>query len=689
MVKFSLRNKLLFFSVILALIPLGIAGRTLITITRDELKSSVNEELSVVADSLTQEIDEMYRDIWRAPLLLIRNAVDNENLGASEKAALFFNGIKDVPDIVSLQLNAEEVPTPLLLVTQERFIENTRQAGLDPKSVIRVSSTTISNLLDPERLSIGDLTYIPETDTWLLTMVVALQRKIFNRQATLSARINLDRLKDRILLHHFTKSGTITLVDIAGEKIFDPDRPNLSELGIVQAALRLLSSGSRAIGVKPYTRPTGEKMLGAFSFPQYFDWAVIVEENEADAYLAITKMVRSLIMWVLIGFCVAALGAIVFAQRISRPIVKIGKVAQLVGRGDFAVRVSEIKTRDEISDLGKRMNEMIEGLHERFQLQKFVSEQTIDAIKGADEQGVKLGGQRRKATVFFSDIRGFTAFSEKVEPEVVIDMLNTYLRVQAGIVRDFHGDIDKYVGDELVALFQGEDMVLNAVLAAVEIHTQTAALNEAHPEWNIGIGIGINTGDMVMGAMGSEDRMDYTILGDTVNLGARLCSHAARGQTLISEASLREIEGIAWIQTARLEPIQVKGKSEPILIYEVAGAQPKPKERRYTRAEVRWPCTLRAEDKSIEAELRDISAGGALVYCQDLLEVKENLQMAIRPPNGKSLALTIEVVWSDFTDDNTARRFGARFIEISEQDRRYLLDVISQLRDRTTFHNKQ
>ena len=689
MVKFSLRNKLLFFSVILALIPLGIAGRTLITITQDELKSSVNEELSVVADNLAQEIDEMYRDIWRAPLLLIRNAVDNENLGAAEKAALFLNGIKDVPDIISLQLSAEGVPTPLLLVTQEKSIEKLRQAGLDPKRVLRVSSKTISALLDPERVSIGDLTYIPETDTWLLTMVVALERKIFKRSATLSARINLDRLKDRILLHHFTKTGTITLVDMTGEKLFDPDRPNLRELQIVQAALRLLSSGSRAIGVEPYTRPTGEKMLGAFSFPRYFDWAVIVEENEADAYLAITKMVHSLIMWVLIGFCVAALGAIVFAQRISRPIVKIGKVAQLVGRGDFAVRVAEIKTRDEISDLGKRMNEMIEGLHERFQLQKFVSEQTMHAIKGADGEGVKLGGQRRKATVFFSDIRGFTAFSEKVEPEVVIEMLNTYLRVQAGIVREFHGDIDKYVGDELVALFQGEDMVQNAVLAAVEIHTQTAALNEAHPEWDIGIGIGINTGEMVMGAMGSEDRMDFTILGDTVNLGARLCSQAARGQTLLSEAARREIEGIAWIQTKKLEPIRVKGKSQPILIYEIVGAQPKAKERRYDRAEVRWPCTLRAEDKSVEAELRDISAGGALVHCEDSLELSETLQMVIKPPDGKSLALTIEVVWSDFTEDDTPRRFGARFIEISEEDRRYLLDVISQLRDRAALHSRQ
>jgi adenylate cyclase len=680
MVKFSLRNKLLFFSVLIALIPLGIAAYTNISITRDELKSSVNEETSMVADELSKQIDEMYRDTWSAPLLLIRNAVDNENLGATEKEAILKNFINDVPDIVSIQLSAEGVPTPLLLVAQDNFIKKIDDAGLDPVSVVWISPESISRLLDPARISNPDLSYIPETDTWMMTMVFSMERKTFKRVVTLSARVNLDRLRKRISDHNAIGRSTITLVDVTGKKIFDPKRSDLTELAIVRAALQLLASGSRAITVEPYTRPNGDKMLGAFSFPHSIDWAVIVEETEADAYIAITKMVYRLIIMALLAFFFAALVAIWVAQRISRPIVKIGKVAQLVGRGDFTVRVSGIKTRDEINDLGKRMNEMIEGLHERFQLQKFVSNQTIDAIKDADEKGVTLGGQRKKATVFFSDIRGFTEFSEKVEPEAVIEMVNTYLRVQASIVREFKGDIDKYVGDELVALFQGEDMVHNAVLAAVEIQTQTAALNEAHPEWDIGIGIGINTGEMVMGAMGSEDRMDFTILGDAVNLGSRLCSHASGGQILLSENSCKEIEGVAWIQTDKLDPIIVKGKSHPIPIYEVVGAQPPTKERRYARAEVRWPCTLRTAQKTINAELRDISAGGALVYLQDQLQLNETCQILITVPDGKSLETDIEVVWSDIIEEDTPRRFGAKFTKISQEDRRFLLEVISQIR---------
>jgi adenylate cyclase len=272
-----------------------------------------------------------------------------------------------------------------------------------------------------------------------------------------------------------------------------------------------------------------------------------------------------------VGLFVAVLGAVFFSRRISRPILEVSRVAEEVGKGDFGVRVSKSRSNDEISDLGKRFNKMIEELRERFELQKFVSGHTIDAIKQAKEEGMKLGGERKRATVFFSDIRGFTAFSEKVEPEVVVEMLNKYLRCQAQVVHKYHGDIDKYVGDELVAIFKGNYMVKNAVLCAIEIHKEIAKLNAEHPEWDIPVGIGINTGDVILGATGSEERMDYTMLGDTVNLGARLCSVAGHHQTIISESSYREIADLEWIEVARLDAVQVKGKAEPITIYEVKG----------------------------------------------------------------------------------------------------------------------
>ena len=173
---------------------------------------------------------------------------------------------------------------------------------------------------------------------------------------------------------------------------------------------------------------------------------------------------------------------------------------------------------------------------------------TLAAIKIADHQGVALGGEKRLATMLFCDIRGYTAFAEKRDPEVVVEVLNFTFQRQADIVSKHHGDIDKFVGDQIVAVFLGDDMVLNASLCALEIQDAMAELGREHPDWGLAVGIGVNAGEVIMGAMGSSDRMDYTVLGDAVNLAARLCSHAARGQILLSAASYAAVADQAGVR---------------------------------------------------------------------------------------------------------------------------------------------
>jgi adenylate cyclase len=179
-----------------------------------------------------------------------------------------------------------------------------------------------------------------------------------------------------------------------------------------------------------------------------------------------------------------------------------------------------------------------------------------------------LGGDRRNVTVFFSDIRGFTAYSEQVQPELVIDLLNKYLSVQAKLIVKHGGAIDKYVGDEVVAIFEGPDMADNAILAAIEIQRAIREINKENSK-DIMIGIGINTGMAIVGNVGSEERMDHTVLGNNMNLGARLCSIAQPGQIIISESSWRLAKS-KEIVAAPLETITVKGISRPVQTYEVA-----------------------------------------------------------------------------------------------------------------------
>jgi adenylate cyclase len=274
-------------------------------------------------------------------------------------------------------------------------------------------------------------------------------------------------------------------------------------------------------------------------------------------------------MWVLGGLAIAVIGAVVFALGISRPILEIDRVAGEVTKGNFQARVRGVRSKDEIGDLGRRMNEMVVGLGERFQLEKFVSGETMAAIKGADLRGITLGGEKRLATTLFCDIRGYTAFAERRDPELVVEVLNVYFQRQADIVSRNHGDIDKFVGDQIVAVFLGDDMVLNATRCASEIQGATTDLGREHPDWQLTVGIGINSGEVIMGAMGSKNRMDYTVLGDHVNLAARLCSHASPGQTLLAAASYEEIADHPEFKAKPLAPISVKGKNEPIRVYDV------------------------------------------------------------------------------------------------------------------------
>lgn len=569
MPRLSLRTKLLALTIVIAMIPLGVAGWNMITITQDELKSAANDELSVTAGQISKEMDANYKDIWLGPLLLIANAVDNEELDIPGKVAIL-TSTNDIPDIVSLQLTLQGIPEPVVIMKQE-FKARLDSAGLVSVDLLKTPAELVSDAAASSNVVNSKAKYIKEINSWVFNIVIPLRNLITGKKAIISATISLDRLAQSIQKNPFQKTGKIYITDESGTGILSGGPQDLNKLSIVQAASELLRAGNSVVTVKPYVRPEGTAMLGAFSMPGEFKWAVITEKSEENAYAAVGKMQNSLFLWVFIGLILAAIGAVIFAATISKPILEIGEVAQVVGTGNFNTRVTNLKSNDEISDLGHRFNEMIQGLRERFELMKFVSGTTIDAIKSAKEAGIQLGGERQEVTVFFSDIRGFTAFSEKVEPEVVIDMLNTYLRSEANIVKKYNGDIDKYVGDELVAVFKGERMVERAIQAGLEINRAINDLNRDHPEWNIGIGIGINSGTVIVGAMGSEERMDYTMLGDNVNLGARLCSAAKRDQLIISHNSYTSIANPDEFVIDPVEPIMVKGKTDPIKIYQVTG----------------------------------------------------------------------------------------------------------------------
>ena len=266
----------------------------------------------------------------------------------------------------------------------------------------------------------------------------------------------------------------------------------------------------------------------------------------------------------------ALLTGVVLSQPIALPLITLAGAADSVAHGKLDVvpqilgrHPRRLQARDEVGVLGRSFLRMVEELQERLAMAPFLSDATHEMIRR--HPGAPAGTTRESIAIFFSDIRQFSKFSESRDPQAVIDTVNRVLGIQAEIVRAHGGDIDKYVGDALVAWFAGPARCANAVAAARE--AVAALRRELGGQPGTGVGFGIHVGEVVLGVVGSEHRRDYTAIGSNVNLAARLCSAAAEYQILVSEQVARELRDSVPLRP--LPPVAFKGFSGLIPVYEV------------------------------------------------------------------------------------------------------------------------
>jgi class 3 adenylate cyclase len=325
---------------------------------------------------------------------------------------------------------------------------------------------------------------------------------------------------------------------------------------------------------------------------------------------------KNLYLWIALGFVVGGLlVSFALARMITQPLDSLSAGIQIVARGDLRGLVA-VSSNDEIGKLTNVFNQMILSLREKLLMEKYLSQPTVQSIKEhRDMTQLKLGGERKYVTALFSDARGFTSLSEKMSPEDVVRLMNVYLNLQAKVIHQFGGTIDKFVGDEVMAIFEGRGNEINAVRAAVEIQSYCKELNAARlasGEKTISIGIGLNNGEVVMGNMGSEDHMDYTVIGDNINIAARMCGIAQPGMVLASKAIAEAIGDQASLKDQH--PVMVKGKDQPIGIAEVVSV--KGGARRYMRKTTDAPATYSLagfSDETFAAIVKNVSPAGCLL----------------------------------------------------------------------------
>jgi adenylate cyclase len=274
----------------------------------------------------------------------------------------------------------------------------------------------------------------------------------------------------------------------------------------------------------------------------------------------------------------AAVGALI-ARSVTRPVLLLADGARKVEAGDYTQRLEIVQT-DEIGRLAASFNEMVKGLEEKDRVRNLLGKVVSPAI--AHEllsKKIELGGEEREVTVLFSDVRNFTALSESRRPQEVVALLNAYLTRMSGVVEEHGGVVDKYVGDAMMALFgaplaHGDDPS-RAVRTALGMARAMASLNEeleGDGLPGLQIGIGVNTAEVVVGNMGSTTRLNYTVIGDGVNLASRLegLTKTYGVPILVSESTKASAPGFVYREIDRA---RVKGKTRPVTIYQPLGAE--------------------------------------------------------------------------------------------------------------------
>ena len=277
-----------------------------------------------------------------------------------------------------------------------------------------------------------------------------------------------------------------------------------------------------------------------------------------------------------------ALGLILFwiiSSRMLRLLRNLTGAAEEVSQGNLDVTVPAKRSQDEVGRLATSFEGMIEGLKQRDFIRdtfgRYISKEIVDELLNSPD-GLKLGGEVREVAFLVSDLRGFTALSSRLEPHEVIDVVNRFLEPMVEIITRHRGTVDEFQGDGILAFFgaplAAPDDSARAVACAVEMQRALVEINEEQRKRgmpDLHMGIAINTGEVIVGNIGSEKRTKYGAMGTAINMAYRIESYTVSGQVLISMDTYQKMA--EFVQVGESQDLRFKGLEEPVRVYEVRG----------------------------------------------------------------------------------------------------------------------
>lgn len=361
------------------------------------------------------------------------------------------------------------------------------------------------------------------------------------------------------------------------------------ERGVSLEATRAFPGAAAAVkGARPELRSHQSRTwaVGSFS-PHAFGpdapWSISAALDVTDIRAIVWKHLLGALLMLLVAAVISLAFGLRVAAVMSVALTRVNTALKKLEQQEY-VHVEQVTTGDELEDLAAGFNQMVDGLKERDHLRatmgKYMTESVVQHLLAGK---IQLGGESLKVTILFSDIRSFTTISEKMDAHALVSLLNEYFTEMVSVVIAESGVVDKYIGDAIMAVFGApvpkEGDALHAVRAAVGMRVALQKLNErlvarGHPP--IDTGIGLHTGEVVAGNIGSEQRMEYTVIGDAVNLASRLESATKEHHVdiLISDDTYQLVK--EEVVARAVKEITIKGRTQPVMTWEVLGLKGQP-----------------------------------------------------------------------------------------------------------------
>ncbi|EMK09393.1 adenylate/guanylate cyclase catalytic domain protein [Leptospira sp. serovar Kenya str. Sh9] len=354
---------------------------------------------------------------------------------------------------------------------------------------------------------------------------------------------------------------------------------NFMNLPIVESMVKS-SENTKQI---EYKDKDGKVWFGSYQKLGFGGAAVISIVPEDKAFEAVYKIQKTNLLIMGIALCLALLIVFFFAKTITKPLLHLLQATTEIARGNFKIKISST-TKDEVGLLTDYFVDMGKGLEEREKVKdalgRFVNKEIAEMVL---KHELTLGGERKMCAIFFSDIRSFTSISEKLQPEEVVEFLNEYMTEMVHCVNETHGIVDKFIGDAIMATWgaakTSDKDAENAINGSLMMREALLKFNQGRGGEKkpiIQIGCGLNYGPVIAGQIGSEQRLEYTVIGDAVNLASRVeaLNKPFGTDILITQNLLDHVPDIFNVE--KMQSIKVKGKEEPQVIYAVLGRKDDP-----------------------------------------------------------------------------------------------------------------